>query len=50
MEERTILKENENQSQDKIEAQKKLIEKLRKQIDFLKSSCLWSTEYYDKRF
>ena len=49
MEERTILKENENQSQHKIEAQKKLIEKLRKQIDFLKSNCLWSTDYDIKR-
>ena len=40
LEERAIIKHNENESQHKIEVQKKLIEKLRKQIDFLKNSCL----------
>jgi len=40
LEERAIIKQNENQNQHKIEAQKKLIENLRKQIDFLKSNCL----------
>ena len=40
LEEREIIKHNENQSQQKIEAQKKMIQKLREKIDFLKSSCL----------
>ena len=44
LEERAIIKHNDNESQHKIEVQKNLIEKLRKQIDFLKSNC-WSTEY-----
>ena len=40
LEERGIIKEEELENEGKIEAQKNIIENLRKQIDILKSSCM----------